>query len=88
MRASAEYVFEEAAGRDLHLVCVAELDQLEDGAPRHQRERAASELERVDVGAHRFEHVLEVPAAEGAPTTTMTATVTTTTTPTATAVEP
>jgi hypothetical protein len=36
-----------------------------DGAARHERERAARELERVDVGADRLEDVLEMATAEG-----------------------
>jgi hypothetical protein len=43
---------------------MAELDQVNEGAARHECERAAGELEGVDVGAHRLEQVLEMPATE------------------------
>src|SRR5207237_1093446 len=49
--------------RDQHLMAVAELDQLAQPLPRHEREGAAGELEAVDVRPHRLEDVLQVPLA-------------------------
>ena len=42
---------------------VADLDESADNGARHQAEGAASELQRVDVRAHRLQHVFEVPRA-------------------------
>ena len=58
--ALGEDVLDEPAGGDEHVVLVGDLDDLAQGRLGHQRERAAGELQRVDVLAHRVEHVLEV----------------------------
>ena len=60
VRALGEHVLDEPAGGDEHVVLVGDLDDLAQRALGHQRERAAGELQRVDVLAHRVEHVLEV----------------------------
>ena len=58
--ALGEDVLDETAGGDEHVVLVGDLEDLAQGRLGHQRERAAGELQRVDVLAHRVEHVLEV----------------------------
>jgi hypothetical protein len=64
-RASAlgEYVLEESAGRDRYGVAMAYIDDAANDTPRHQRERSACELERVNVVAHLLEDVFEIARA-------------------------
>ena len=59
----AQHVLDEAAGGDQDVVGVAEVDQLADDLPRHEAERPAGELERVHVGAHRLQDILQVALA-------------------------
>src|SRR6185312_16392306 len=61
-RTERQHVLNEAAGRDGHLMPMAQLDEVAHRLPRHEREGAAGELQRVDPRAHRFEDVFEVPA--------------------------
>ncbi len=62
-RTLRDHVLDEAAGRDGDLVGMAEVDQLLNHSAPHQAERPAREFERIDIFAHRFEHVLEIPLA-------------------------
>src|SRR5207253_8129268 len=59
----SEHILDESASRDEHVMGVADLDESADGRARHQAEGAASELQRVNVRAHRLQHVFEVPRA-------------------------
>jgi len=53
-------VLDEASRRDEDVVLVRDLDDLPQRRPWHQRERAARELQRVDVLAHRVKDVAHV----------------------------
>src|SRR5207244_2339047 len=56
----AQHELDETARRNQYVVDMADVNQFANGLPRHEREGAASELERVHIGAHRFQHILEV----------------------------
>src|SRR5439155_24300751 len=63
LRVLGEHALDEPAGRDQHLMAVAELDQLADPLAWHEHEGAARQLETVDVRPHRLEDVFQVPPA-------------------------
>src|SRR5262249_38665569 len=55
-----EDVLEESTCRYQNVIPVAEIDQLANRLPRHQRKRSAGELERIDVNAHRLQNIFQV----------------------------
>src|SRR5439155_21513316 len=64
LRALGKHTFDETAGRDGHIVRMAELDDLADHVARHESERSPGKLEAIDEDAHRFHEVLEVMLAQ------------------------
>src|SRR5439155_1053464 len=62
----SEDPLDESAGGHSHVVAVTELDELRERTPGHQGERPPRELQRIDIGPHRLEHVREIPRAHGA----------------------
>ena len=55
--------FAEPAGRHHDVAPVRHLDEVCQHRARYERERAARELQDVDIAAHRLEHVFEIAAA-------------------------
>ena len=61
-----QHVLNEAACGDQHVVGMAKFDEFPQGLARHERERTAGELERINVGAHSLQDVRQIAFAQGA----------------------
>src|SRR5881275_2572486 len=58
-----EHQFNEAAGRNGHFIFETEIIDLADDFSRHQAKGAATKFQGIDIGAHRFEEIMQVTLA-------------------------